>query len=337
MPAVVIAKPDDEIADLIDRVRASTDPDVGPGGAGLEPSAADAAERSAARTVEQPIRPPNVDRHRGSSPPAAGTREWPPGVRIRPGVRARHRAGGPAHRRCGGWRGVSPQAPAALPPQPCWNRRLLRRQRPRAQPPAHPPASARLEPRRVLTQLPPARPPRADGIADATSTSPAPPSRFSASCCSWRSRPRQRSPSPSRQLRCRSARRFREAPARHGHTSRPRAHRRGHQYRKSSDVSGNSDRNDDASGGCGEGDPDVLDRRHQRHLVHTARPNNPSSYVQTADQSVTFGPARTTLICIGPRNPPPAGALLRANPYNATAPYVDVDCRRQWQRRHREV
>src|SRR6202021_905201 len=29
MPAVVIAKPDDEIADLIDRVRASADPDVG--------------------------------------------------------------------------------------------------------------------------------------------------------------------------------------------------------------------------------------------------------------------------------------------------------------------
>ncbi|MFZ2033454.1 MAG: hypothetical protein WAW53_06835, partial [Candidatus Dormiibacterota bacterium] len=29
MPAVVIAKTDDEIADLIDRVRASADPDVG--------------------------------------------------------------------------------------------------------------------------------------------------------------------------------------------------------------------------------------------------------------------------------------------------------------------
>jgi len=29
MPAVVIAKPDDEIVDLIDRVRSSADPDVG--------------------------------------------------------------------------------------------------------------------------------------------------------------------------------------------------------------------------------------------------------------------------------------------------------------------
>ena len=29
MPAVVVAKPDDEIVDLIDRVRSSGDPDVG--------------------------------------------------------------------------------------------------------------------------------------------------------------------------------------------------------------------------------------------------------------------------------------------------------------------
>src|SRR6202043_609779 len=51
-------------------------------------------------------------------------------------------------------------------------------------------------------------------------------------------------------------------------------------------------------------------------------PNSSSSYVQTADQSVTFAPTRNTFICIGPVNPPPSGACA-GHPYNATAPYAD--------------
>jgi hypothetical protein len=52
--------------------------------------------------------------------------------------------------------------------------------------------------------------------------------------------------------------------------------------------------------------------------------NNTSSDVQTADQSITFGPSRNTVICVGPDNPPPASSACGKNPYNANAPYVDL-------------
>lgn len=52
--------------------------------------------------------------------------------------------------------------------------------------------------------------------------------------------------------------------------------------------------------------------------------NNTSAEVQTGDQSITFGPVRNTVICIGPQNPPPSGGACGSNPYNASATYVDL-------------
>jgi hypothetical protein len=59
-------------------------------------------------------------------------------------------------------------------------------------------------------------------------------------------------------------------------------------------------------------------------IAFTLTPGNTSSEVQTANLSATFGPARTTVICIGPQNPPPANAACGTNPYNAVAKYVDL-------------
>lgn len=59
-------------------------------------------------------------------------------------------------------------------------------------------------------------------------------------------------------------------------------------------------------------------------ISFTLPAGNPSSQVQSADQSVTFGPARNTVICIGPQNPPPSNSPCGSNPYNATASYVDL-------------
>jgi len=59
-------------------------------------------------------------------------------------------------------------------------------------------------------------------------------------------------------------------------------------------------------------------------ISFTLPAGNPSSQIQSADQSVTFGPARDTVICIGPQNPPPTHSACGSSPYNATAPYLDL-------------
>src|SRR5580658_953312 len=158
MPAVVIAKPDDEIADLIDRVRASSDLDVGL----VVPASSRALQtplnvrllaqfsnQSGRRTsvVTEDARLQQLARASGlqvyGSVPAFERGIELSGPRLGGGALGRGTVAGAA--------GVGAAAavlepPPAPPPAP-----------PPVVPPAHAPAAARLEPRRVLTQMPPAR------------------------------------------------------------------------------------------------------------------------------------------------------------------------------------
>src|ERR1019366_2924072 len=148
MSAVVIAKADDEIADLIDRVRSSPDLNVGlvvPGSSRALQTPlnvrllAQFSDQSGRRTsiVTEDPRLQQLARASGiqvyGSVPA-----FERGIEL-----AGPRVGGAGLGR-GETSGASGVAAAAVL-QP---------------PPAHAPATARLEPRRVLTQLPPARPSR---------------------------------------------------------------------------------------------------------------------------------------------------------------------------------
>jgi hypothetical protein len=161
MPAVVVAKPDDEIVDLIDRVRSSGDPDVGL----VVPTSSRALQtplnvrllaqfsnQSGRRTaiVSEDSRVQQLARANGlqvyGSVPA-----FERGIEL-----AAPRAGGGGQSRniaAGAATGAAAAAvlepPPAPPPSP-----------PTMAPPAHAPTTARLEPRRVITQLPPARPGR---------------------------------------------------------------------------------------------------------------------------------------------------------------------------------
>jgi hypothetical protein len=161
MPAVVVARPDDEIVDLIDRVRSSTDPDVGL----VVPSSSRALQtplnvrllsqfsnQSGRRTaiVSEDPRVQQLARANGlqvyGSVPA-----FERGIEL-----AAPRGGGTGPARAltaAGAMGAAGAAvlepPPAPPPAP-----------PTVTPPVYAPATARLEPRRVITQLPPARPAR---------------------------------------------------------------------------------------------------------------------------------------------------------------------------------
>jgi hypothetical protein len=161
MPAVVVARPDDEIVDLIDRVRSSGDPDVGL----VVPSSSRALQtplnvrllaqfshQSGRRTaiVSEDPRVQQLARASGlqvyGSVPA-----FERGIEL-----AAPRIGGAGQARniaAGGMTGAAAAAvlepPPAPPPAP-----------PTFSAPATAPAAARLEPRRVMTQIPPARPPR---------------------------------------------------------------------------------------------------------------------------------------------------------------------------------
>jgi hypothetical protein len=158
MPAVVIAKADDEIADLIDRVRASADLDVGlvvPGSSRALQTPlnvrllAQFSNQSGRRTsiVTEDPRLQQLARASGlqvyGSVPA-----FERGIEL-----AGPRLGGTALGRgtVAGAAGLGAAAavlepPPAPPPAP-----------PPVIPAAHAPAAARLEPRRVMTQMPPAR------------------------------------------------------------------------------------------------------------------------------------------------------------------------------------
>ncbi len=160
MSAVVIAKADDEIADLIDRVRSSPDLDVGL----VVPGSSRALQtplnvRLLAQFSNQSGRRTSIV----TEDPRLQQLARASGIQVYGSVPAFERGIELAGPRVGGaglGRGVAAGAgglaaaavlepPPAPPPAP-----------PAITPPAHAPATARLEPRRVLTQLPPARPAR---------------------------------------------------------------------------------------------------------------------------------------------------------------------------------
>src|SRR5579863_10377914 len=158
MPTVVIAKADDEIVDLIDRVRSSPDLDVGlvvPGSSRALQTPlnvrllAQFSNQSGRRTsiVTEDPRLQQLARSSGlqvyGSVPA-----FERGIEL-----AAPRVGGGSTVGRGAAAGTGAMAAAAVldpppapPPMP-----------PPVSPPAHAPAAARLEPRRVITQIPPAR------------------------------------------------------------------------------------------------------------------------------------------------------------------------------------
>ncbi|HEY8672370.1 MAG TPA: hypothetical protein VIM76_01305 [Candidatus Dormibacteraeota bacterium] len=161
MPAVVVAKPDDEIVDLIDRVRASGDPDVGlvvptssralqtPLNVRLLAQLSSQSGRRTAIVSEDP-RVQQLARANGlqvyGSVPAFERGIELAAPRLGGAGQARNAAAGAA----GGAAAAAVLAPPpAPPPAP-----------PTMTPPAHAPTTARLEPRRVITQIPPARPSR---------------------------------------------------------------------------------------------------------------------------------------------------------------------------------
>jgi hypothetical protein len=159
MPAVVVAKPDDEIVDLIDRVRSSADPDVGL----VVPSSSRALQtplnvrllaqlsnQSGRRTaiVSEDPRVQQLARANGlqvyGSVPA-----FERGIEL-----AAPRVGGVGQARNLGVSAATGAASAAVlepPPLP---------PPPPTSPPSPAPGTARFEPRRVITQMPPARPSR---------------------------------------------------------------------------------------------------------------------------------------------------------------------------------
>jgi hypothetical protein len=324
MTAVLIARADDEIVDLIDRVRASADPDVGlvvPGSnRALQTPLnvrllAQFSNQSGRRTsiVTEDPRLQQLARTNGlqvyGSVPA-----FERGIELagpRTGGAGLSRAAGPGA--AGG--GVAAAAVLAPPPSP-----------PPApptfpSPPAHAPATARLEPRRVITQIPPARPSRGwdrrrflyvagAGVAilgiilfmalgpnaKLTITIAATPLSVSSTIQGTTS------PTAATQqdhvltgvVASQTQSQFQATPT--GTTTVPAVAAR-------TTVLFSTDAGSD--------------------IGFELPTNNTSSYVQTPDQSITFAPTRSTFICIGPANPPPTGACS-GHPYNATAPYADL-------------
>src|SRR5580692_2797712 len=163
MPAVVIAKADDEIADLIGRVRASADLDVGL----VVPASSRALQtplnvRLLAQFSNQSGRRTSIvteDSRVQQLARASGLQVYGSVPAFERGIElSGPRLGGAALGGSALGRGTVASAagmgtaaavlepPPAPPPAP-----------PPVVPPAHVPAAARLEPRRVMTQMPPAR------------------------------------------------------------------------------------------------------------------------------------------------------------------------------------
>ena len=322
MTAVVIARADDEIVDLIDRVRASTDPDVGLVVPGSDRALqtplnvrllAQFSNQSGRRTsiVTEDPRLQQLARANGlqvyGSVPA-----FERGIEL-----AGPRAGGSGlSRGAGAAAGGAVAAAAVLEPPPAPPPAP-----PTFTPPAHAPATARLEPRRVITQIPPARPSRGwdrrrflyvAGAAVAilgiilfmalgpnaklTITIAATPLSVNSTIQGTTN------PTAATQqdhvltgvVASQTQSQFQATPT--GTTTVPAVAARTTLLFST-----------DASSDIGFELPT----------------NNTSSYVQTPDQSITFAPTRNTFICIGPVNPPPPGACS-GHPYNSTAPYADL-------------
>jgi hypothetical protein len=323
MPAVVIAKPDDEIVDLIDRVRSSADPDVGlvvPGSSRALQTPlnvrllAQFSHQSGRRTSIVTEDPRLQQLARASGLPVYGSvPAFERGIEL-----AGPRGGGSGAGRVvtAGAAGMAAAAvlepPPAPPPAP-----------PPLSPPAHAPATSRLEPRRVITQLPPAgRPPRGSdrrrflyiaaaaiaiiGIllfmalapsAKVTITIAATPLSVSSTI--------QGTTNPAAATAADHVLTgVVSTSASSQFTATPTGTKTLPAVAAKATLTFSTDAPSDIS--------------------FTLPVNNPSSQVQSADQSVTFGPTRTSVICIGPQNPPPTSSNCGTSPYNATAPYVDL-------------
>lgn len=318
MPAVVIAKADDEIADLIDRVRSSPDLDVGlvvPGSSRalqtplnvrlLAQFSSQSGRRTSIVTEDQRVQ--QLARVSGlqvyGSVPAFERGIELAGPRMGGSSVGRGVASG-----AGGAAAAVLEPPPAPPPAP-----------PSLSPPAHAPATARLEPRRVLTQLPPARPARGWdrrrflyvagavvailGIVLFMALAPSAKVTITIAATPLSVSPTiqgSTSPATANQpdhvltgvITSTSSQTFQATPT--GTTTLPAVAAK-------VTLTFTTDATSD--------------------ILFTLPVNNPSSFVKTADQSVTFGPVKTAEICIGPANPPPAGACA-GSPYNAQAQYV---------------
>jgi hypothetical protein len=322
MPAVVVAKADDEIADLIDRIRSSTDPDVGlvvPGSSrALETPLnvrllAQFSNHSGRRTSIVTEDPRLQQMARASGLPVYGSvPAFERGIELAGPRVGGSTAGRGATAAAGGLAAAVLEPPPTPPPAP-----------PPLSPPAHTPPASRLESRRVITQLPPARkPPRGwdrrrflyvggaavaiIGIilfmtlapsAKVTITIAATPLSVNSTL--------QGTTNPTLATQAdhvltgvvtgTASSQFTATPT--GTTTLPAVAAKAtllFTTNASSDIS------------------------------FTLTPGNTNSEVQTADQSATFAPSHSTVICLGPQNPPPAGSPCGTSPYNATAPYVDL-------------
>jgi hypothetical protein len=320
MSAVVIAKADDEIADLIDRVRSSPDLDVGL----VVPGSSRALQtplnvRLLAQFSNQSGRRTSIVTEDPRLQQLARTS----GIQVYGSVPAFERGIELAGPRVGGaglGRGVAAGAgglaaaavlepPPAPPPAP-----------PAFTPPAHAPATARLEPRRVLTQLPPARPARGWdrrrflyvagalvailGIvlfmalapsAKVTITIAATPLSVTSTI--------------------------------QGTTDPTAASQPDHVL--TGVVTGTTNQTFVATP---TGTTTLQATAAKATLTFTTNsptdisfalnPNATSAAIQTSDQSITFVPAVKTIICIGPTNPPPPGTPCQSHPFNPSAAYV---------------
>jgi len=324
MPAVVIAKPDDEIVDLIDRVRSSADPDDGlvvPGSSRALQTPlnvrllAQFSNQSGRRTSIVTEDPRLQQLARASGLPVYGSvPAFERGIEL----------AGPRVGVSGAGRGVTAGAggiaaaavlepPPAPPPAP-----------PPLSPPAHAPATSRLEPRRVITQLPPAgRPPR--GLDRR---------RFlyiAAAAIAVIGILLFMALAPSAKVTITIAATPLSVSSTIQGTTNPAAATAA-DHVLTGVVSGSGSSQFTATPTGTTTLPAVAAKvtltfstDATSDISFTLDPNQPTqTAVQTSDQSVTFVPARKTVICMGPDNPPPPSSDCGTHPYNATAHYVNV-------------
>ncbi|MHB8489832.1 MAG: hypothetical protein ACYDCS_11585 [Candidatus Dormibacteria bacterium] len=320
MSAVVIARTDDEIADLIDRVRSSPDLDVGlvvPGSSRALQTPlnvrllAQFSNQSGRRTsiVSEDPRIQQLARASGlqvyGSVPAFERGIELAGPRVGGGAVGRGVAAG-----AGGMAAAAVlEPPPAPPPAP-----------PSLSPPAHAPATARLEARRVLTQLPPARPARGWdrrrflyvagalvailGIvlfmalapsAKITITIAATPLSVSSTIQGTTSPTEATLPDHvlTGVVTSNTSQTFQASPT--GTATLPAT---------AAKVTLTFTTNSPSD------------------ISFALNPNDGNAAIQTSDQSITFVPAAKTIICVGPNNPPPPGSSCQNHPFNPTAAYV---------------
>jgi hypothetical protein len=325
MPTVVIAKADDEIVDLIDRVRSSSDLDVGlvvPGSSRALQTPlnvrllAQISNQTGHRTsiVTEDSRLQQLARASGL-PVYGSVPAFERGIELA-GPRAGGSLVGRAATAAAGAGGMAAAAVLELPPSPP-------PAPPPVSPPAHAPATARLEPRRVITQLPPARPAsrgwdrrRLLYIAGAAVAiigivlfmALAPSAKVTITIAAT-----PLSVSSTIQ----------------GTTVPSAATQADHVLTGVVTATGSQQFTATPTGtatlpAVAAKVPLIFSTDATSDISFALPVGNTSSYVQTADGSATFGPARNTVICIGPQNPPPNPSACGNNPYNSTATYVDL-------------